>query len=416
VNVFRPIELAIGLRYTRAKRRNHFISFISLASMLGIAIGVTALITVISVMNGFEGELRQRILGMVAHATISGAGQPMADWAIAIDAAKRDPRVIGAAPYVEREAMLQGGRTQGALLRGIDPTQEPEVSELDAKMVKGEFGALQPGAFNIVLGSELALWLGVDVGDQVTVFVPEFRSTPVGVMPQMKRFTVVGLFTAGMQEYDRQLAIIHIGDGQRLLRMGEGVTGVRLKLRDMFDGWKVARDLSDHLGSFYRIRDWSADHANFFRAIRMEKTVMFIILSLIIGVAAFNLVSSLVMLVTDKQADIAILRTLGMSPRSIMAVFVVQGSLIGIVGVILGLIGGLSLTINLQWVVKVIESLMGTELMPADVYYITGVPTELRQWDVVQITLVALCMSMLATVYPAWRAARTEPAAALRYE
>ena len=384
--------------------------------MLGIAIGVTALITVISVMNGFEGELRQRILGMVAHATISGAGQPMADWAIAIDAAKRDPRVIGAAPYVEREAMLQGGRTQGALLRGIDPTQEPEVSELDAKMVKGEFGALQPGAFNIVLGSELALWLGVDVGDQVTVFVPEFRSTPVGVMPQMKRFTVVGLFTAGMQEYDRQLAIIHIGDGQRLLRMGEGVTGVRLKLRDMFDGWKVARDLSDHLGSFYRIRDWSADHANFFRAIRMEKTVMFIILSLIIGVAAFNLVSSLVMLVTDKQADIAILRTLGMSPRSIMAVFVVQGSLIGIVGVILGLIGGLSLTINLQWVVKAIESLMGTELMPADVYYITGVPTELRQWDVVQITLVALCMSMLATVYPAWRAARTEPAAALRYE
>ncbi|MBN8426658.1 MAG: lipoprotein-releasing ABC transporter permease subunit [Xanthomonadales bacterium] len=414
--MFRPIELAIGLRYTRAKRRNHFISFISLASMLGIAIGVTALITVISVMNGFEGELRQRILGMVAHATISGAGQPMADWSVAVESARKDPRVIGAAPYIEREAMLQGGRTQGALLRGIDPAQEPEVSELNAKMVKGEFGALQPGAFNILLGSELALWLGVDVGDQVTVFVPEFRSTPVGVMPQMKRFTVVGLFTAGMQEYDRQLAVIHIGDGQRLLRMGEGVTGVRLKLRDMFDGWKVARDLSDHLGSFYRIRDWSADHANFFRAIRMEKTVMFIILSLIIGVAAFNLVSSLVMLVTDKQADIAILRTLGMSPRSIMAVFVVQGSLIGVVGVILGLIGGVSLTLNLQWVVKAIESLLGTELMPADVYYITGVPTELRQWDVLQITLVALCMSMLATLYPAWRAARTEPAAALRYE
>ena len=414
--MFRPIELAIGLRYTRAKRRNHFISFISLASMLGIAIGVTALITVISVMNGFEGELRRRILGMVAHATISGAGQPMADWSVAVETARKDPRVIGAAPYIEREAMLQGGRTQGALLRGIDPAQEPEVSELNAKMVKGEFGALQPGAFNILLGSELALWLGVDVGDQVTVFVPEFRSTPVGVMPQMKRFTVVGLFTAGMQEYDRQLAVIHIGDGQRLLRMGEGVTGVRLKLRDMFDGWKVARDLSDHLGSFYRIRDWSADHANFFRAIRMEKTVMFIILSLIIGVAAFNLVSSLVMLVTDKQADIAILRTLGMSPRSIMAVFVVQGSLIGVVGVILGLIGGVSLTLNLQWVVKAIESLLGTELMPADVYYITGVPTELRQWDVVQITFVALCMSMLATLYPAWRAARTEPAAALRYE
>lgn len=414
--MFRPIELAIGLRYTRAKRRNHFISFISLASMLGIAIGVTALITVISVMNGFEGELRQRILGMVAHATISGAGQPMADWSVAVETARKDPRVIGAAPYIEREAMLQGSRTQGALLRGIDPAQEPEVSELNAKMVKGEFGALQPGAFNILLGSELALWLGVDVGDQVTVFVPEFRSTPVGVMPQMKRFTVVGLFTAGMQEYDRQLAVIHIGDGQRLLRMGEGVTGVRLKLRDMFDGWKVARDLSDHLGSFYRIRDWSADHANFFRAIRMEKTVMFIILSLIIGVAAFNLVSSLVMLVTDKQADIAILRTLGMSPRSIMAVFVVQGSLIGVVGVILGLIGGVSLTLNLQWVVKAIESLLGTELMPADVYYITGVPTELRQWDVVQITFVALCMSMLATLYPAWRAARTEPAAALRYE
>jgi lipoprotein-releasing system permease protein len=414
--VFRPIEIAIGLRYTRAKRRNHFISFISLASMLGIAIGVTALITVISVMNGFEQELRARILGMVAHATISGAGEDLENWPRAIELAGQDARVIGAAPYVERESLLQAGRTQGALLRGVLPEHEPRVSEIADLMKEGEFNSLEPGAFKILLGTDLALYLGVGVGDSITVMVPEFRSTPVGVAPQMRRFTVSGIFSAGMQEYDRQLAIVHMQDAQKLLRMREGVTGVRLKLTDMMQGWAVARDLSESLDHYYRIRDWSADHSNFFRAIRMEKTVMFIILSLIVGVAAFNLVSSLVMLVTDKQADIAILRTLGMSPRSIMGVFVVQGSLIGVIGVLLGLIGGISLTLNLDYVVAFVERVFGFEVMPADVYYISGLPTELRVDDVGLITAVALLMSMIATLYPAWRASRTEPAAALRYE
>jgi lipoprotein-releasing system permease protein len=414
--MFRPLELAIGLRYIRAKRRNSFISFISLASMLGIALGVVALIATISVMNGFERELRARILGMVSHATVSGSGANLQDWPRAVKLAESDPRVLGAAPYVEREALLNGTRVQGALLRGVLPEAEPRVSELAAKMKQGSLDALEPGEFGIVLGKELALWLGADLGDPVTVMVPEARTTPIGVLPQMRRFTVVGIFEAGMQEYDLQLAVVHIEDAQKLLRMGEGVTGVRLKLTDMFQAWHVARDLADRMGEFYRVRDWSRDHANFFRAIRMEKTVMFVILSLIVAVAAFNLVSSLVMLVTDKQADIAILRTLGLTPRSVMGVFMVQGTLIGIVGIVLGLAGGVLLTLNLHRVAAVLESMLGFELMPADVYYITGVPTELRGDDVGFIAGVAFVLCMLATIYPAWRAARTDPATALRYE
>jgi lipoprotein-releasing system permease protein len=414
--MFRPIEIAIGLRYIRAKRRNSFISFISLASMLGIALGVIALITTISVMNGFEQELRARILGMVSHATISGAGESLRDWPRAVEQATADPRVLGAAPYVEREALLNGSRTQGALLRGVLPEYEPRVSELAGKMTEGSLDDLKPGGFGIVLGRELANWLGVQVGESVTVMVPEARSTPIGVLPQMRRFNVVGVFEAGMQEYDMQLAIVHLEDAQKLLRMGEGVSGVRLKLTDLFQAWHVARDLADRMGEFYRVRDWSRDHANFFRAIKMEKTVMFVILSLIVAVAAFNLVSSLVMLVTDKQADIAILRTLGLTPRSVMGVFMVQGTLIGIVGIVLGLVGGVLLTLNLHLVVSGLESLLGFELMPADVYYITGVPTDLRADDVGTIAAIAFVLCMLATIYPAWRAARTDPAMALRYE
>jgi lipoprotein-releasing system permease protein len=414
--MFRPIEIAIGLRYIRAKRRNNFISFISLASMLGIALGVIALITTISVMNGFEQELRTRILGMVSHATIAGSDGSLADWPRAVSTAEADPRVLGAAPYVEGQALLTGARIQGAMLRGVLPEQEPRVSELAQKMKAGALTDLKPGEFGIVLGKELALWLGVDLGESVTVMVPEARSTPIGVLPQMRRFTVVGIFEAGMQEYDLQLAIVHLHDAQKLLRMGDGVSGVRLKLADMFDAWHVARDLADRMGDFYRVRDWSRDHANFFRAIRMEKVVMFVILSLIVAVAAFNLVSSLVMLVTDKQADIAILRTLGLTPRSVMGVFMVQGTLIGIVGIVLGLIGGVTLTLNLHRVVAALESMLGFELMPADVYYITGVPTDLRWDDVGLIAGVAFVLCMLATIYPAWRAARTDPATALRYE
>ncbi len=415
--MIRPLELAIGLRYTRAKRRNRFISFISAVSMLGIALGVVALISTISVMNGFESELRTRILGMVAHATISGVGEDLQDWQHAVAVAQQDPRVLGAAPYVEREALLSGGRSQGALLRGIEPALEPAVSTVGQKMKAGSIDALEPGKFHILLGTELAMLLGVDMGDSVTVLVPEARSTPVGVVPQMKRFTVAGLFEVGMQEYDMQLAIIHMADAQRLLRMGDGVTGVRLKLTDMFQAWNVARDLADAIGEYYRIRDWSRDHANFFRAIQMEKSVMFVILSLIVAVAAFNLVSSLIMLVTDKQADIAILRTLGLSPGSVMAVFVVQGTLIGISGIALGIVGGVALTENLNAIMQVIEAILGFELMPADVYYISGgVPTDLRADNILAVAGIAFAMCMVATLYPAWRASRTDPAAALRYE
>ncbi len=414
--MFRPLSLAIGLRYIRAKRRNRFISFISAASMLGIVIGVMALITVISVMNGFEQELRNRILGMVAHATISGAGAPLHDWQRAVELAHADPRVTGAAPYAEREAMLQGAQTQGTLLRGVLPEQEPEVSQLADKMVAGHLDDLKPGAFNIILGKELALWLGVDIGDSVTAFVPEFRTTPVGVLPQLKRFTVVGIFEAGVQDYDLGLAIIHMSDAQKLMRLGTGVTGVRLRLTDLMLGYEVARDLAARLPEVYRVRDWSRDHANFFRAIKLEKTMMFLVVSLIVAVAAFNLVSSLVMLVTDKQADIAILRTLGLRPNAVMRVFVIQGALIGLVGILGGVLAGVLLTLKLDSVVSLVESTFHIDLMPKDVYYITGVPTALRADDVTLIALVAFAMCLLATVYPAWRAARTDPAAALRYE
>ncbi len=415
--MIRPLELAIGLRYTRAKRRNRFISFISAVSMMGIALGVVALIATISVMNGFESELRTRILGMVSHATISGVGEDLHDWPHAVEVAGRDPRVLGAAPYVEREALISAQRSQGALLRGIEPALEPAVSSIGEKMKAGSIQDLEPGKFRVLLGTELAMVLGVDLGDSVTVLVPEARSTPVGVVPQMKRFKVAGIFEAGMQEYDSQLAIVHMADAQRLLRMGDGVTGVRLKLTDMFQAWTVARDLADNIGEYYRVRDWARDHANFFRAIQMEKTVMFVILSLIVAVAAFNLVSSLIMLVTDKQADIAILRTLGFTPGSVMAVFVVQGTLIGVSGIALGVLGGVLLTQNLDTIMHVLESILGFELMPADVYYISGgVPTDLRLDNILTISGVAFVMCMIATIYPAWRASRTDPAAALRYE
>jgi lipoprotein-releasing system permease protein len=416
--MFRPLALCIGLRYTRAKRRNGFISFISAASVLGIALGVTALITVVSVMNGFEKELRARILGMISHATISGAGAGLAEteWQSAIALAARDPRVIGSAPYVEREAMLQGQQVAGAIIRGIDPAQEVTVSEIAGDIKTGSLEALRPGDFGIVLGQELAWVLGAQLGDKVTVYAPEVRSTPVGAMPTLRSFTVVGIFSAGMQEYDRGLAMIHVADAQRLYRMGDQVTGVRLKLTDLFQAWHVARDLADTLGGFYRVRDWSQENSNFFEAVRMEKMVMFIILSLIIAVATFNLVSSLVMLVTDKQSDIAILRTLGLSPREVMGIFVVQGSIIGVLGTILGVIGGLALSFNVERLVRGLERLFDRQFLSPDIYYISSLPSDPQLRDVVVTAAMALVLAGLATIYPAWRASRTDPAAALRYE
>lgn len=414
--MFQPITASIGLRYLRAKRRNGFISFISLASVLGIFIGVVALITTISVMNGFQEELRNRILGTVAHATVEGVDGSLKDWPKAVRLAMEDGRVLGAAPYVQTETLLQGQNKQGAMLRGILPGLEGKVSDLPRKMRQGSLDSLQPGQFNIVLGSELASALNVRVGDSVNAFVTESVATPFGSMPRAKRFKVTGIFEIGAQEYDFGLALIHLQDGQRLLRMEDAVTGVRIKLTDIWQAWAVARDLANRMEGIYLVRDWTRDHANFFRALKMEKTVMFILLSLVVAIAAFNLVSSQVMLVQDKQADIAILRTLGLSPGQVMQVFMVQGLVIGLVGVALGVVFGVLLSQNLSALVHVVESFTGNELMPADVYYISGVPTVVDIGDVLTVTAVAIAMCLLATVYPAWRAAKTNPVEALRYE
>ena len=414
--MFRPKELFIGLRYTRAKRRNHFISFISAISILGLFLGVTALITVISVMNGFEKELRERILGFVSHTTVSSYSGSLRDWRDVIDVAEAHPEVIGAAPYVERESMLKARAVSGALIRGVDPELEPRVSEIADQMVYGELTDLQSGEFGIVLGSDLAFVLGAQLGEKITVFAPQTRTTPAGVIPQVKRFTVVGIFRAGMHEYDRTLAITHVDDAARLFRLGEGVTGVRLKLEDMFRAYPVSLELQDELGGGYRTRDWTQQHANFFRAVKTEKTVMFVILSLIIAVAAFNIISTLVMVVTDKQADIAILRTLGTSPGSIMGIFMVQGMVIGVFGTLLGIVGGVLLATNIETLVPALERLLDHQFLSSDVYYISDLPSDMHWSDVIRIATLSFVLTIIATIYPAWRAARTDPAMALRYE
>ena len=414
--MFKPVPVVIGLRYLRAKRRNGFISFISLASILGIALGVTALITTLAVMSGFQREIRDRMLQMAAHTTVSGYGEPLQEWQRAVDVALRDARVAGAAPYIEKEALILGSNNQPAMLRGVEPAREDTVSVIGAKLVQGKLAELTPGSFRIVLGRELAVWLGVGVGDDVVVMLADYRNTPMGGIQTQKRFVVSGIFEAGYNEFDKGLAVVNLSDLQRLLRMGEGVTGVRLKLHDMDQAFDVGRELALKLKGPYRVSDWTQDNANLFRALKMEKTVMAILLSLIIAMGAFNLVSSQVMLVTDKQADIAILRTLGLTPRQVMQVFMVQGSLIGIIGTISGVIGGILLTLNLDRILGGIEDVFGVQLLPEDVYYITGLPTDLQTSDVITIACVALAMAFVATLYPAWRAARTAPAEALRYE
>ena len=415
--MFRPLEVFVGLRYTRAKRRNHFISFISLISMLGIALGVTALITVLSVMNGFEKELRERILGMTAHATVSAASGKMTDWKQPAAKAEQHPEVMGAAPYIRREAMLiRSGNVHGALVRGVLPELEPKVSEVGRKMVVGELDNLRPGEFGVVLGADLARALRVDVGEKVTMVTPTTNVSPAGVLPRLKRFTVVGLFRAGMYEYDSTLALTHMEDASRLFRTDGAVSGIRLRLDDLFKAPAVSRELAGELPGVYRVTDWTMRHANFFRAIRTEKTAMFVILLLIVGVAAFNIVSTLVMVVTDKQSDIAILRTLGASPGSMMAVFMIQGLVIGAIGTLLGFAGGVSLALNVETIVPAIEQAFGVQFMPADVYYISDLPSEIDWGDVWRICSMAFLLSVVATLYPAWRASRTQPAEALRYE
>ena len=415
--MFRPLEIAIGLRYTRAKRRNHFISFISLTSMLGIALGVTALITVMSVMNGFEKEVRGRILDMVSHLTVTGFDGRLRDWSDVSMQLRENPQVVGTAPYVEAQGMLIHGRkVNGNLIRGIDPAQEPAVSNVGRKMVEGTLDVLQPGRFRIVLGRDLARILGVEVGDKVTLVTPSANVTPAGVMPRLKQFTVAGIFYVGMFEYDSSLALIHLNDAQRLFRLGDAVTGVRARLKDLFMAPQVRYELQQGGLMDYWVRDWSSYHANWFRAVKIEKRMIFLLLLLIVAVAAFNIVSTLVMLVTDKQSDIAILRTLGASPRSIMGIFMVQGTLIGVIGTLLGIVGGVSLALNLDTVVPFVERLFGFHILDPGIYYISELPSDLHWDDVWTIVGVAFALGLLSTLYPAWRASRLQPAEALRYE
>jgi len=413
--MFRPLELFIGLRYTRAKRRNQFISFISTVSIVCIAISVIALITVMSVMNGFDYQMRARILGAISHATVSGVGQSLDDWPRALKVATANPHVLGAAPYVESEAMLLARRSSGALVRGIDPALEPGVVDIDRHMVEGSLDTLKPGSWNIVLGKELAMTLGVGVGDRVTMAVPELRATPMGGVPRMRGFHVVGVFELGMEQFDSGLALVNMSDAEKLNSLS-GPSGIRLRLDNLFNARPVARELAEQLGQVYRVQTWMDTNANLFAALSMEKMVMFVILSLIILVAVINLISMLMMLVTDKQADIAILRTLGATPRSIMGMFMVQGVLVGFVGIGFGVGFGSLLSWKLPGIIKWIEHTFHVTFLSPDVYYISEVPSRLDWHDVGWTALLTFTFSLLATLYPAWRASRTQPAQALRYE
>ena len=414
-----PYELALGWRYTRAgraTRRNGFISFISGVSMLGIALGVAALIIVLSVMNGFQKEVRDRMLSVVAHIEIFvPGGAAMADPATTMEEARRNPQVLGAAPFVSAQALLARGEDmKGALVRGIDPAHEAEVTEL-ASANAAAVQALTPGSFHVVLGSELASALGVQAGDVVTLIAPSGQVTPAGVVPRLKQMTVAGTFNSGHYEYDSTLVLLHIEDAERIFRL-EGPTGVRLKLKDLHQARAVAQQLAGTLSGNLLIRDWSQQNRTWFAAVQLEKRMMFIILTLIVAVAAFNLVSTLVMTVQDKRADIAILRTLGASPRSIMGIFVVQGAMVGVIGTLAGLLLGLSIAYNVDVIVPAIEQMLHASFLPKDIYLISEMPSEPQESDIVPIALISLVLAFVATLYPSWRASRVNPAEALRYE
>jgi lipoprotein-releasing system permease protein len=414
-------ELLIGLRYTRAQPRegaaNRFISFIALISMLGLALGVAALIVVLSVMNGFQKELRERILGVVSHIQVSGGGGELEDWTKVLQGVARHPRVKAAAPYVQQQGMLSfDGQVRGMMLRGILPEAEDKVANFVRYMKSGKLDALRPGEFGMVLGSELARALRVRQGDKITLLAPQGLVTPAAVLPRIKQFRVVGIFEAGMFEFDSGLALVHLEDAQKLYRMDDRVSGVRLKVDDLFAAPQIGRELMRYLDGEIWISDWTRSHANFFRAVEIEKRMMFLILLLIVAVAAFNIVSTLVMAVQDKRADIAILRTLGASPRSIMGIFVVQGTLIGVVGLLAGIAGGVALALNIDVVVPALERALGLQFLAKDVYYISDLPSDLHWSDVWTIGSVSFVLTLLATLYPSWRASRTQPAEALRYE
>jgi lipoprotein-releasing system permease protein len=413
----RPYELFIGLRYTRAKRRNHFISFISMISMLGIALGVAALIIVLSVMNGFQKEIRARILGITPHLQVSGDNDQLAVWQPILDIVRTHPEVQGASPYVSGQGMLsQNESVEGVMVRGILPEGENQLTGLSDKMKAGKLGALRAGEFGIVLGSDLARALGARVGDNILLITPQGQITPAGMVPRLKQFHVVGIFEIGMSPYDNALALIHLNDAQKLYRMGDSVSGISARLKDLDRAQVVSFELEKLLPGDTYVSDWTRQNANYFSAVKMEKKMMFIILSLIVAVAAFNIVSTLVMAVTDKQADIAILRTLGASPASIMKIFMVQGVLIGLVGALIGVLSGVVVALNIGSIVPFIEHLFGVQFLAKDIYFITELPSDLQHSDVIVVAVFSFAISLLATLYPSWRASKTQPAEALRYE
>ncbi|CAB5663270.1 MULTISPECIES: lipoprotein-releasing ABC transporter permease subunit [Comamonas] len=414
-----PYELALGWRYTRAgraTRRNGFISFISGVSMLGIALGVAALIIVLSVMNGFQKEVRDRMLSVVSHIEIFAPnGQALQDVDATMRQAKQHPEVIGAAPFVAAQGLIARGEDmKGAIVRGIDPAREGEVTDLaatNADVLK----LLTPGTFNIVLGQELARQMGVGVGDVVTLIAPSGQVTPAGVVPRLKQMTVAGTFDSGHYEYDSAMVMLHYEDAQRIFRL-EGPTGIRLKLKDLHQAPRVVQELSGMITEFLYLRDWTQQNKTWFAAVQLEKRMMFIILTLIVAVAAFNLVSTLVMTVTDKRADIAILRTLGASPGSIMGIFMVQGAMVGVIGTLAGLLLGLGVALNIDVIVPAIEHALGATFLPKDIYLISKMPSDPQSSDIVPIAVISLILAFVATIYPSWRASRVNPAEALRYE
>ena len=414
-------ELTIGLRYTRAKKRgagrNRFISFISMISMAGITLGVAALIVVLSVMNGFQKEIRERTLSVASHIEIFGNGSDVSNWRETMASVSKHKEVIASAPYIEQQGLLSmGSEVQGVMVRGIDPKLEEGVADFEQHMKRGHLADLKPGEFGIVLGRDLARALRVTNGDKVTLIAPQGLVTPAAVLPRLKQFRVVGVFEIGMMPYDGNLALIDMHDAQALYRMGDSVTGVRLKVGDPFNAPRVAHELLRYLDADTFISDWTRSNANYFRALAIEKTMMFLFLLLIVAVAAFNVVSTLVMAVTDKQSDIAILRTLGASPSSIMQIFIVQGIVIGLVGLAMGVIAGVLLALNIDVVIPFIEHLFGIQFLSKDVYYISELPSDLHWNDVFVITVVSFLLTLLATLYPSWRASRVNPAEALRYE
>lgn len=413
-----PYELFIGLRYTRAKKRNHFISFISLISLMGITLGMTALITVMSVMNGFQKEVRTRILGVASHVQIASYQGNLRHWQQTAEEASKHPQVEAAAPYVNAQGMLSHNQVvQGVIVRGILPTMEDKVADFAKTMVNGNLNNLEPGEFGIVIGMELARSMGTFLGDKIVLISPQGQVTPAGILPRLKQFTVVGIFEVGHFEYDSGLVLIHMFDAQKLYRMeNDDVSGVRLKLTDLFQAPRVVAELPAMLTADSYISDWTKQHANYFRAIQIEKRMLSLILALIIAVAAFNIVSTLVMAVTDKESDIAILRTLGASPRSIMKIFIVQGTFIGVFGTLLGVTGGMLLAYNVGEVVAFVESLFNVQFLSREIYYISTIPTDPQMADITTVATTSFVLSLLATLYPSYRASKVNPAEALRYE